>query len=701
MHDESYAYIASYPHGLRRLVVGAGKRVDCRLLAEKWLEDLAGHEQVSLSCHDRAVDTVRITIEGLVRISAGSMYTPVQFWSRHAMLMWEYYHRAMDAYTVRVHQCFPHEQPHQLFLATRRKRTGGNSMLSGDAIPITLRSAAGVFYCHDDLSGDRFHNVQTGSLQNTADIVAGSGTDAVDVPVILLPQPIARLAMRGRWPEIVLLGRWPGVEGWSWPPSEWIDARKGKHKQEEPAQNVAISADRLRKVAQSLKRWMPKIAQDGDDDDVMEAEQHIMWLDEVADSLCVSVKSRTGRATSFAASFALHCLLLSRKLRSKQNIASTLERHLISILPPAVRETLKVSMTTTCKVPSPSTMQQHQLVFDVAFMLFKRATLSRQAGARYIFADASEQGGRDWLIAKIQFVADSDLINMLEAMFALTADAERHHDTHGLEDDDGHSHAMNSSDDDPHEAEPELQPEVDRVRLNHLLSDCIQEHQCVPAEIGLGRASLEDKAAALAFAWFLETGFEHLPGILHSTVSLCTDMGTERGLADFAKVNLRSLLPPWLGNTLLGCDTEDADDDSEFMPWMFSKSLCIAGVLHIFSNALKDVNTALQGWSDVYDKLKVVEKLICNPRRMQRFISQCLRGTHMEHHEKKFQRRVNGLYDKRWVEVEQFCKRLQSIFIPLKLTFDAKKFKEQLVCEHSYMIEVDVMRFFLFVSIAT
>ena len=75
---------------------------------------------------------------------------------------------------------------------------------------------------------------------------------------------------------------------------------------------------------------------------------------------------------------------------------------------------------------------------------------------------------------------------------------------------------------------------------------------------------------------------------------------------------------------------EDTGDDAASptkLPWLFMSSLPVAGTLHIFANASKDVDRSLKLWNEFYKGLKTLEKLICYPSRVQRFISTCLRGT--------------------------------------------------------------------------
>ena len=71
-------------------------------------------------------------------------------------------------------------------------------------------------------------------------------------------------------------------------------------------------------------------------------------------------------------------------------------------------------------------------------------------------------------------------------------------------------------------------------------------------------------------------------------------MGTELGLGEYQDAALSNgLLPNWLLNSAFQSDT--MDDAAPQLPagvsleFLFSQVLAVAGVLHIFSNAPKDV----------------------------------------------------------------------------------------------------------------
>ena len=119
-----------------------------------------------------------------------------------------------------------------------------------------------------------------------------------------------------------------------------------------------------------------------------------------------------------------------------------------------------------------------------------------------------------------------------------------------------------------------------------------------PVALGLGKSSIEDKVAAFLYAIFLECGWERLAEDLDTFSSITTDMGTELGLIEFANINLNHLLPRYIVNSHIANDINaDGMDASRIqLPWLFQKSVPVAGLLHCFSNMMKDVNMTLLGW---------------------------------------------------------------------------------------------------------
>ena len=139
-------------------------------------------------------------------------------------------------------------------------------------------------------------------------------------------------------------------------------------------------------------------------------------------------------------------------------------------------------------------------------------------------------------------------------------------------------------------------------------------------------------------------------------------MGTEKGIAEFEADDVHSMLPSFVtasafvdGDGGYEADAHEVGDYSG--KHLFSHCLTVAGMLHIFSNASQDLYKIMSTWSSLYDSLKILEPLVTNRDRMQKYLYTCFAGT--PHSKVLFRGVANRLYDKRWGEVYKFCSWLQ------------------------------------------
>ncbi len=164
-------------------------------------------------------------------------------------------------------------------------------------------------------------------------------------------------------------------------------------------------------------------------------------------------------------------------------------------------------------------------------------------------------------------------------------------------------------------------------------------------------------------------------------MSITTDHGTERGLADFESLTLHKMLPLFVQASVFVEDFDldnhaggDGFDGGLAETRLFSHAITVAGMLHIFSNASKDVYKALDSWSMLYDGLKILEPLVTHRDRMDKYVHTCLQGT--VHDLKQFRVIAPHLYDKRWGEVHKFCSWLRHRLPVLRVTWDAARYKD-------------------------
>ena len=404
--------------------------------------------------------------------------------------------------------------------------------------------------------------------------------------------------------------------------------------------------------------------------EVCSLERHLRVLDAaIVDLQCDSaLVNRGSQRDTVHTQHTLRAIFAAWGLRNKHGLNEYIRDKILPMLPVQVQTQVRESMCNgTLRIPHWST--RLQLCLDVSVMRWRRQALSKQVEANYVLADSSPQGDRDWLVSVSRRIDADKLVAVSSAVGLLVADARRL----ALQADGG------GSDD-----EPELlAPPLDRAALFRVLVDAIQSRTCVPAALGLNKANLEDKVSALFYSIWLETGSERIQTFLDSVVSVTTDLGVESGISEFNALSVQSLLPEWVTRAAIEPDGEQGCRSGVNLAYaaggavgfVFINALPVSGILHILSNASKDVYKAMLGWDMFIDSLKTLEGFICKPMRVQRFIALCLEPSPLASFSKRFRNKFPHLYDKRWSEVYKFCCRLSDALPILQEVWDEGLFK--------------------------
>ena len=168
---------------------------------------------------------------------------------------------------------------------------------------------------------------------------------------------------------------------------------------------------------------------------------------------------------------------------------------------------------------------------------------------------------------------------------------------------------------------------------------------------------------------------------LWSFVSLCTDMGTELGMAEF-RSPLEGVVPHWFQpGPSLQPDTEvdDADDagdpSSVSHPTWMPRSMTIPGSLHGLHNLSLEVDTSLQWWGVFYSWLKNISALLSCRQRRRRFIKSCLRSSQWRSSEALFQNDLPQLYEKRWGHVINFVAGARGALLIMRASWSEQLYK--------------------------
>ena len=222
-----------------------------------------------------------------------------------------------------------------------------------------------------------------------------------------------------------------------WPDATWKSENAGKHLP--PQSPTVLDMAKIKQIASHIRKWVPAVLSIQDDDEeAREAEKLsfescLTYLDglqvaaaEATTGSCGSPCPGGNRAVAaFKPEFLIRCVLAARQLRHKQNLKSVIVDNFIPLLPQMLRPHLhRMLEDGRFKFPSKASASRHQLVVDTAFSLWRQKFLSPRAGFRFLFADSSPQGGRDWMIVKYRFLAADLLLDTFSTVLKLARGEE-------------------------------------------------------------------------------------------------------------------------------------------------------------------------------------------------------------------------------------------------------------------------------------
>ena len=535
-------WIVGYSPGMRRMQLGEdSRRRRCHLNVDTpWLRRLCGRNNIDL---EPPLVCTGIASQGkiyaLAELEQGPLHNLLLKHTRESALLWDYYHKPLDAAIVRVSKLWPLVEPIPLHSLQRLSKS---ARIHGDVTKFTVGSS-GVVWGVEGAFTDVTLEIESGRC-SFASIYADMSPHLV--PIMTLPHIVCKLIAKNLWHDVLWLGRWQRL--WPhWPSEEFVAAQRGQHHVDKMPGGPGGTSQRLRSLADDLRTWAPDlIGKHQDDEDkasevTMGLERHVRVLDALVFEQC----SRPG-AKQFSAEVLVKSLLYSRQLKDQSSYAETI-RGAIKLLPPTLRS-LAISCIDDADFPSPSpsTLNRFQLFFDTALMLYRRRAYDNDAKkrVRFLLADSSPQGFYDWLIVKMQIISVEDMRSIRDAVRRL-AEA-------------GAQEAVFDDED-----EPDLHEDgVDRAELAALIDDAMVEQTLPPVALGVGRAGAESKAAAFVYALFLETGWRYLRACLEEMSSVTKDMGTEMTMNDMEAIDFNKLLPNHVVNARMDADDGEVSDQA-------------------------------------------------------------------------------------------------------------------------------------------
>ena len=186
-----FVWIASYPHGHRRLgFPGLAKDARCLLEPEAWFEHILNTN--NLNIQSRKNNKVDVQTIALVRLVATrpQQWTVLAIWSNQARLLWKYLGCPKDAFVLQIERVWPCEEPRQVFLRRRHAKRGPETRERGfgEFAKVTLSNS--VFWNRDSLHGHVL--LESGGLPTSADILVGILTSMNVCPRCLCPTLLRR-----------------------------------------------------------------------------------------------------------------------------------------------------------------------------------------------------------------------------------------------------------------------------------------------------------------------------------------------------------------------------------------------------------------------------------------------------------------------------------------------------------------------------
>ena len=342
---------------------------------------------------------------------------------------------------------------------------------------------------------------------------------------------------------------------------------------------------------------------------------------------------------AYNAYYLLHCFLLCDLLRADSSLGEAVRYACQIALPKHVQDVVLLMLDDGNRpVPSAATVSRLRLKVDVAWMLLARKKMEdllRDGLVVHCMVDSSPQGGHDYELLHVTFLAKHDLnhfhveVCALEALKKLSI-AER----------------------------------VDKIDNERRIMDHMRRYlqMCTPPPVLLGmgkhRSGLQMKFHAAMHAAYLIAGpGKNLEKFISSVWTWVSDLGTEAGFSHIGKMNLRELFPYIMesedqANPSLHEEVDLAGENVAPLhrePFVSCEgSVSIPGVLHILHNCFLSLGGAMQEFSPTVGLLKEVATLLSQPESKERLLNTCFTGPLGEALAADVKAFSGQVYEERW-----------------------------------------------------
>ena len=259
-----------------------------------------------------------------------------------------------------------------------------------------------------------------GGWSSSGSLAGISLKDAICFPVV---EPVAELAARGKWTDLLAMGRWNACRR-ELPAAVRAHVSPAGHDRIEA---VDLDPCQLRATADRLLHWSTDIltcAHDAAADDVRDVlASSIRWLRSAALGLEVGSEQATSAgAGAYTARHMLRAMMLSRHVCDTKSLKSVV-LHAVSLAYPSLVKHAEAMIHEAGYrgAPSASSISRCRVSFDAALLLMEHDPKGRAGRGvlRYGMADSSPQKGHDWLLSCFDEIPVDKMVGVYRAVLVL------------------------------------------------------------------------------------------------------------------------------------------------------------------------------------------------------------------------------------------------------------------------------------------
>jgi hypothetical protein len=327
-----------------------------------------------------------------------------------------------------------------------------------------------------------------------------------------------------------------------------------------------------------------------------------------------------------------------------------------AVLPRTLAAGIIEKVESAHSIPSDSTIRRYRFILDAALLFWTQDELERAPPTlRYMWADSSPTKRADYLWFEHHALSGESILSSLDIVRTMHLEE--------------YQEALKAG----------FIPDAMRELLARLRLSVVH-HIHTPCAMGHGKTDIAHKSAAMVHALALTCPSIHqIATFLNSIVSVCTDMGTELGLATF-QGRLEELLPRGFAfqpmevdDVAFQIEAQVAEQAVFFLP----QAIPVPGLQHCIHNLMREAHEFLEHWPVFWKQLKNLESLLRWHFRRQVLIWTCILGSPFHDRETDFEKFSASLYENRWHEVVKFVAKAWPLVLVLRFVWDPGKYSSR------------------------